>query len=63
VKRLKKWRSQIDKDLVEQVFGLKLSIDQPGGLAKPEIPADAEILYSQSDHPKSWLKYHPRSPC
>jgi HlyD family secretion protein len=28
---------------VQQVFGLKLAIEQPGGLAKPGMPADAEI--------------------
>ncbi len=32
------------KDRVEQVFGLKLTLDQPSGLAKPGMPADAEIL-------------------
>lgn len=31
-------------DRVEQVFGVKLSIDQPSGFAKPGMPADAEIL-------------------
>ncbi len=31
------------KDRVEQVFGVKLTIDQPGGFAKPGMPADAEI--------------------
>lgn len=31
------------KDRVEQVFGVKLSIDNPGGYAKPGMPADAEI--------------------
>ena len=35
------------KDRVEQVFGVKLSIDQPGGFAKPGMPADAEILLQQ----------------
>jgi HlyD family secretion protein len=30
-------------DRVRQVFGVKLGIDQPGGLAKPGMPADAEI--------------------
>jgi HlyD family secretion protein len=30
-------------DRVEQVFGVKLSLDQPGGFAKPGMPADAEI--------------------
>lgn len=32
------------KDRVEQVFGVKLTLDQPSGLAKPGMPADAEIL-------------------
>jgi HlyD family secretion protein len=31
------------KDRVEQVFGVKLAIDQPNGLAKPGMPADGEI--------------------
>lgn len=31
------------KDRVEQVFGVKLSLEQPGGFAKPGMPADAEI--------------------
>jgi len=31
-------------DRVEQVFGVRLSLDQPGGFAKPGMPADAEIL-------------------
>lgn len=31
-------------DRVEQVFGVKLRLDQPGGFAKPGMPADAEIL-------------------
>lgn len=31
------------KDRVEQVFGVKLTIDKPSGLAKPGMPADAEI--------------------
>lgn len=32
------------RDRVEQVFGVRLSIDQPSGFAKPGMPADAEIL-------------------
>lgn len=32
------------KDRVRQVFGVKLTIDQPGGFAKPGMPADAEII-------------------
>ncbi|MFH7029976.1 MAG: HlyD family secretion protein [Heteroscytonema crispum UTEX LB 1556] len=31
------------QDRVEQVFGVKLSIDNPAGFAKPGMPADAEI--------------------
>ncbi len=31
-------------DRVTQVFGLRLTIDQPGGFAKPGMPADGEIL-------------------
>jgi HlyD family secretion protein len=32
------------EDRVKQVFGLKITINQPNGLAKPGMPADAEIL-------------------
>jgi HlyD family secretion protein len=32
------------EDRVQQVFGVKLAIDQPGGFAKPGMPADGEIL-------------------
>ncbi len=35
------------RDRVEQVFGVRLSIDQPDGFAKPGMPADAEILLPQ----------------
>ncbi|WP_019499831.1 HlyD family secretion protein [Pseudanabaena sp. PCC 6802] len=31
------------KDRVKQVFGIKITIDNPGGFAKPGMPADAEI--------------------
>ncbi|MDJ0734273.1 MAG: HlyD family efflux transporter periplasmic adaptor subunit [Nostocaceae cyanobacterium] len=31
------------QDRVKQVFGVKISIDKPRGLAKPGMPADAEI--------------------
>jgi HlyD family secretion protein len=31
------------RDRVQQVFGVKLSIDKPGGFAKPGMPADANI--------------------
>ena len=33
-----------EDDRVTQVFGLKLEIDNPGGFAKPGMPADGEIL-------------------
>jgi len=32
------------RDRVKQVFGIKLSIDNPQGFAKPGMPADAEII-------------------
>jgi HlyD family secretion protein len=32
------------EDRVKQVFGLKITINQPNGLAKPGMPADAEII-------------------
>jgi HlyD family secretion protein len=35
------------KDRVQQVFGLKVAIDQPGGLAKPGMPADGQILLEE----------------
>ncbi|MDJ0744611.1 MAG: HlyD family efflux transporter periplasmic adaptor subunit [Xenococcaceae cyanobacterium MO_167.B27] len=31
------------EDRVKQVFGVKIAIDEPAGLAKPGLPADAEI--------------------
>jgi HlyD family secretion protein len=31
------------RDRVQQVFGVKLAIEKPGGFAKPGMPADAEI--------------------
>lgn len=39
------------KDRVKQVFGVRLAIDQPGGFAKPGMPADAEIRLNQSATP------------
>lgn len=36
-------------DRVTQVFGLRLTIDQPGGFAKPGMPADGEILLDESE--------------
>ena len=32
------------QDRVRQVFGVKIGIEQPGGWAKPGMPADAQIL-------------------
>ncbi len=32
------------EDRVRQVFGVKIGIDNPGGFAKPGMPADAEII-------------------
>ncbi|NEO42650.1 MAG: HlyD family efflux transporter periplasmic adaptor subunit [Moorea sp. SIO4A3] len=32
------------EDRVRQVFGIKITIDNPGGFAKPGMPADAEII-------------------
>jgi HlyD family secretion protein len=32
------------EDRVQQVFGIRISIDNPNGFAKPGMPADAEIL-------------------
>lgn len=37
------------EDRVTQVFGLKLSIDNPDGLAKPGMPADGEILLNGTE--------------
>jgi HlyD family secretion protein len=37
------------KDRVEQVFGVKLSIEKPSGFAKPGMPADAEILLERNE--------------
>lgn len=36
------------QDRVQQVFGVRLTIDHPGGFAKPGMPADAEILFDQN---------------
>jgi HlyD family secretion protein len=36
------------QDRVKQVFGVKIGIDQPAGLAKPGMPADAEIEIGQT---------------
>lgn len=32
------------KDRVRQAFGIKITIDHPGGLAKPGMPAEAKII-------------------
>ncbi len=32
------------QDRVKQVFGVKITIDNPAGIAKPGMPADAEII-------------------
>jgi HlyD family secretion protein len=37
------------EDRVTQVFGLRLSIDNPRGFAKPGMPADGEILLDQQE--------------
>ncbi|MBD1845313.1 HlyD family efflux transporter periplasmic adaptor subunit [Cyanobacteria bacterium FACHB-63] len=34
-------------DRVKQVFGVKITIDDPGGYAKPGMPADGEIMLKQ----------------
>jgi HlyD family secretion protein len=36
------------QDRVKQVFGVKITIDNPAGLAKPGMPADAEIDISSA---------------
>lgn len=36
-------------DRVNQVFGLRLSIENPAGFAKPGMPADGEILLDQAE--------------
>jgi HlyD family secretion protein len=37
------------EDRVKQVFGVKIRIDRPDGLAKPGMPADAEIVTQSND--------------
>lgn len=37
------------EDRVKQVFGIKISLDNPAGLAKPGMPADAEIITDSSE--------------
>lgn len=36
------------KDRVQQVFGVRLAIEEPGGFAKPGMPADGEILIERN---------------
>jgi HlyD family secretion protein len=36
------------KDRVQQVFGVRLEISEPGGFAKPGMPADAKIVKAQN---------------
>jgi HlyD family secretion protein len=38
------------QDRVKQVFGVKITIDNPAGLAKPGMPADAEIAIALEGH-------------
>jgi HlyD family secretion protein len=40
------------QDRVKQVFGVRISIDKPAGLAKPGMPADAEILIQPHEMPR-----------
>lgn len=41
-------------DRITQVFGLKLSIDNPQGLAKVGMPADAQIILNQNTIPSTF---------
>lgn len=41
------------EDRVRQVFGVELVIDDPGGFAKPGMPADAVISIGESPGPES----------
>ena len=36
------------EDRVKQVFGIKITIDNPKGFAKPGMPADAEIMIKKA---------------
>lgn len=38
------------EDRVQQVFGVRLTIDNPGGYAKPGMPVDGEIIFDS--HPQ-----------
>lgn len=40
------------QDRVQQVFGVRLTIDEPAGFAKPGMPADAEIILQDQDQQK-----------
>jgi HlyD family secretion protein len=37
------------KDRIEQVFGVKLTIEKPSGFVKPGMPVDAEILLLKNE--------------
>ena len=37
------------EDRVQQVFGVRLAIDDPDGFAKPGMPADAEIVFDSDN--------------
>jgi HlyD family secretion protein len=37
------------EDRIKQVFGVKIAIDNPGGFAKPGMPADAEIILKEGE--------------
>ncbi|HEY9851677.1 MAG TPA: HlyD family efflux transporter periplasmic adaptor subunit [Leptolyngbyaceae cyanobacterium] len=40
------------EDRVKQVFGVKLTLDNPQGFAKPGMPADGEILTNEQERQK-----------
>jgi HlyD family secretion protein len=40
------------QDRVKQAFGVKVEIDNPDGLAKPGMPADAEFTLKKQEHSK-----------
>jgi len=44
------------EDRVQQVFGLKLAIENPGGFAKPGMPADGEIAIEATQLSRSETK-------
>ncbi len=43
------------EDRVKQVFGIKITIDNPKGFAKPGMPADAEIMTEKTLNQKNIL--------